>query len=192
MRQNDNSFSWAFYIHPPSSHLLCFSLSGPESNVQSISDIVTAIQGMSEGTFVNRFIQWSIQPRVNYSAYIECDILLMYYLDRYGLLVTYVPRHEILRFSQQWVLRLWSSRIWICVSKVEEPADVQLLPCRCRVHVPPDHCLFATKLHGIMSQKTGLLMCKFCVTGKTCSNCVLCLYLTSPVFSVYGENFHMW
>ena len=25
-----------------------------------------------------------------------------------------MSRHEILRFSQQWVLRLWSSRMWIC------------------------------------------------------------------------------
>jgi len=57
MRQIDNSFSSAFYIYPPSSLLLHFSLSGTESNVQSIPDIVTAIQGMSEGTFVNRFIQ---------------------------------------------------------------------------------------------------------------------------------------
>jgi len=53
MRQNDNSFSSGFYIYPPSSQLLHFSLSGAESNAESISDIVTAIQGTSEGTFVN-------------------------------------------------------------------------------------------------------------------------------------------
>jgi protein involved in ribonucleotide reduction len=57
MQQNDNSFSPPFYIYPLSSQLLHFSLSGTESDVQSIPDIVTAIQGMSEGTFVNRFIK---------------------------------------------------------------------------------------------------------------------------------------